>query len=314
MAVAHWDDVEPRRRAKGELDATWQAVGAAAGAVGIGINRVRVAPGRLPTPPHSHGASEEIFFVLAGSGLVWQDGDVHEVRPLDCVIFRADGFEHTFVAGPEGLEYLVFGTRHPTEFGWLPRSGAVRLGWPWVEGRVDDPWELEAAGPPLAYGEPVPRPPNILNVDEVELERFGSTTTAPLATHERSDLAGLHWEQIAPGRRGSVPHCHSEEEEAFVILAGDAVLELTPSPLRAERGAKPETVELRPGHVVCRPPGTGISHSFVAGATGVTMLIYGTRRPNDMAWYPRSRKLSWRGLGVIGRIEALAYDDGEPRE
>ena len=31
-----------------------------------------------------------------------------------------------------GVDYLVFGTRHPTDFGWLPRSGAVRLGWPWL--------------------------------------------------------------------------------------------------------------------------------------------------------------------------------------
>jgi hypothetical protein len=42
------------------------------------------------------------------------------------------------------------------------------------------------------------------------------------------------------------------------------------------------------------------------------MLVYGTRCANDMAWSPRSNKIQWRGLGVIGRIESLAYDDGEP--
>ena len=42
------------------------------------------------------------------------------------------------------------------------------------------------------------------------------------------------------------------------------------------------------------------------------MLVYGTRDPNDMCWYPRSNKISWRGLGVMGRIEALEYGDGEP--
>jgi len=41
------------------------------------------------------------------------------------------------------------------------------------------------------------------------------------------------------------------------------------------------------------------------------MLIYGTRRPNDMCWYPRSKKISWRGLGVIGRIEALEYAEAQ---
>ncbi len=202
MGLVHWDDVESRRRAKGDMDATWQRLGDAAGTVGVGLNRVRVAPGKLPTPPHSHGASEEVYYVLGGSGLAWQDEQVHEVRPRDCVIHLADRMEHTFVAGPEGLDYLAFGTRHPTELGWLPRSGAVRFGWPWVAGRTDDPWDVEAEQPPLAYGGPAPRPPNILNVDEVELERFRAITSAPLATRERSDQAGFHWERIDPGGTG----------------------------------------------------------------------------------------------------------------
>src|SRR3954465_11755272 len=128
------------------MEADWQPLGGAAGTRAVGANHVRVAPGKLPTPPHSHGASEELYFVLAGSGLAWQDGEVHEVRPLDCVIHRPNEMEHTFVAGPDGLEYLVFGTRHPTELGWLPRSRAIRFGWPWGEGRDDDPRDVAAPG------------------------------------------------------------------------------------------------------------------------------------------------------------------------
>jgi len=312
MGIAHWDDVERHRNAKGEMDATWQFLGRAAGTQGVGVNRVRVEPGKLPTPPHSHGASEELYFVLGGSGLAWQDEAVHEIRPGDCIIHTADTMEHTLVAGADGLEYLVFGTNHPTELGWLPRSRAVRFGWPWVEGRTDDPWDVEAQAEPLAIGEPAPRPANIVNAGEVELERWGSMTTAPLATRERSQQSGLHWEHVAAGRRGSPPHCHSEEEEVFVILEGAATLELWPSPVREARGARYEEMALRPGHVVARPPGSGISHSFLSGPDGVTMLIYGTRRPNDMCFYPRSSKIFWRGLGVIGRIESLEYDDGEP--
>jgi len=309
VTVAHWDEVEGSRRSRGEMDATWQRLGDAAGTRGVGVNRVRVEPGRLPTPPHSHGASEELYFVLAGSGLAWQDGEVHEVRPLDCVIHRPDEMEHTFVAGPDGLEFLVFGTRHPTELGWLPRSRAIRLGWPWVEGRDDDPWDVEATAEPLAYGEPAPRPPNIVNVDEVELETVRHQTCAYLTPDKATRLAGLGWEKLAAGHRGSVPHCHSAEEEVFVILEGTATLELWPPP---EGGV--EETPLRPGHVVARPPGTRVSHSFRAGPEGVTMLVYGTRDPNDMCWYPRSRKIFWRGLGVLGRIETLDYFDGEPVE
>jgi uncharacterized cupin superfamily protein len=309
VGVAHWDEVETHRRAKGEMAATWQWLGNAAETRGVGLNRVRVEQGKLPTPPHSHGASEEIYFVLAGSGLAWQDGEVHEVRRLDCVIHRPDEMEHTFVAGPDGLEYLVFGTRHPTELGWLPRSRAIRLGWPWVEGRDDDPWDVEATVEPLAVDEPAPRPPNIVNVDEVEHELFRDHgDTAPLATRERSALAGLHWEQLGAGHRGSVPHCHSAEEEIFVILDGTATLELW------QREGGVEETSLRAGHVVARPPGTRVSHSFRAGPDGVTMLIYGTRDPNDVCWYPRSNKIFWRGVGVIGRIERLDYFDGEPIE
>ena len=110
-----------------------------------------------------------------------------------------------------------------------------------------------------------------------------------------------------------MPHCHSEEEEVFVILDGDAALELWPSPVSLARGtAAREDIPIRAGHVVARPPGTRVGHAFRAGPNGVTMLIYGTRRPNDMCWYPRSNKIFWRGLGVIGRIESLEYGDGEP--
>ena len=191
------------------------------------------------------------------------------------------------------------------------RSGS---GGRWVEGRVDDPWEREAEGLPLSHGEPAERPPNILNIDEVELEEHrGRFVTAPLATRERSDQAGFHWERLDPGVRGSVPHCHSEEEEIFVILEGEGTLHLWPSPSFASgTGAEKEEIPIRAGHVVARPPATRVSHWFRAGPNGLTMLIYGTRKPNDMCWYPRSNKIAWRGLGVIGRIEVLEYDDGEP--
>jgi uncharacterized cupin superfamily protein len=228
---------------------------------------------------------------------------------------RAKGeMEHTFVAGSDGLEFLVFGTRHPTELGWLPRSRAIRLGRPWVEGRDDDPWEVEATVAPLAVGEPAPRPANIVNVDEVELESEGSQTYAYFTPDDKTRLAGLGWEKLPAGRRGCVPHCHSAEEEVFVILEGTATLELWPSPRLVSHGASNEQVPLWAGHLVARPPGTRVSHSFRAGPDGVTMLVYGTRDSNDMCFYPRSNKIAWRGLGVIGRVDHLEYDDGEPLE
>jgi uncharacterized cupin superfamily protein len=308
--IAHWDEVGWQRRERGEMGADWQRLGDAAGTQGVGVNRVRVDPGRLSTPPHSHGASEELVFVLAGSGLSWQDEAVYEVGPGDCIVHLADHEEHTLRGGPDGLEVIVYGTRHPTELGWLPRSRAIRLGWPWVEGRTDDPWDVEAQHDALEFGEPSPRPQNIVHLDDV---RGGEGEAwKELADSGGSIRTGLSWLRLDPGRLGAPPHCHSAEEEVFVILEGEGTLELWPAPRAARRGSQREDVAVRPGHVVARPPGTGIGHAFRAGDGGMTMLVYGTREPNDIAYYPRSNKINWRGIGVIGRVEHLDYWDGEP--
>ncbi len=47
------------------------------------------------------------------------------------------------------------------------------------------------------------------------------------------------------------------------------------------------------------------------GTGGLSVLAYGQRDPRDMTYYPRSNKISFRGVGVIGRIEHLDYWDGE---
>ena len=71
-----------------------------------------------------------------------------------------------------------------------------------------------------------------------------------------------------------------------MILDGSATLELWPSPVAETGGARPRGHQIRPGHVVARPPGSGVGHAFRAGPEGVTMLIYGTRKPTT---WPGSR-------------------------
>lgn len=64
--------------------------------------------------------------------------------------------------------------------------------------------------------------------------------------------------------------------------------------------------------MISRPAGTRISHCLRTGDNTLTYLAYGTREPNDMCWYPRSNKVFFRGIGLIARLEALDYSDGEP--
>ncbi len=310
MSIAHWDEVEKRRNAKGPMDATWSRLGDAAGTKGVGVSRIEIAPDKLATPPHSHGASEEIYYVLGGSGLAWQDEEVCEVGAGDCIVQLADHFEHTLRGGADGLDVLVFGTRHPTEIGWLPRSNAIRIGYPWVEGRVDDPWDVEEQVGDLEFAAPGPRPANVVAADEVEGRHGGRAKS--LGAAAGAEHSGLNLLRLDEGDRGAPPHCHSVEEEVFVVLEGQATLELFPSPGPAKLGVEHETHELRAGHVVARPAGTRISHMFRGGPGGTTMLAYGTKDPNDLTYYPRSNKIAFRGLGLIGRLEPLDYDDGEP--
>jgi uncharacterized cupin superfamily protein len=106
--------------------------------------------------------------------------------------------------------------------------------------------------------------------------------------------------RIAPGARGAPHHCHSTEEELFVVLEGAGELRLGD-----------ERHPVRRGSVVARPPGTGVAHSFHAGDGGLELLGWGTRQPGDIAYYPDSSKVYLRGIGVIGRLEPADYWDGE---
>jgi uncharacterized cupin superfamily protein len=274
------------------MAATWQRLGDAVGCTTVGVNRVRIEPGRLSTPPHSHSASEELVFVLGGSGLSWQDEQVYELRPGDCIVHLADHEEHTLHGGPDGLEVLICGTRHPTELGWLPRSKAIRLGWPWVEGRTDDPWEIEAEAPPLELGDPAPRPTNIVNVDDAEplaLAKGDSELEIRyLAREAGASRTGMRHYTIAAGKLDGEPHCHASEVEFFLVLDGDGAV------LLGE-----DEIPLRPGSFVGRPPGTGVAHAFRGP---LTLITYGTNEPGEVCYYPRSGKLKF--WGVDAQIDA----------
>ncbi len=69
---------------------------------------------------------------------------------------------------------------------------------------------------------------------------------------------------------------------------------------------------VRAGSVVARPAGTAVAHALRAGEQGMAVLMYGTRDPNDICYYPRSGKVYLTGLRLIARLgDSLDYWDGE---
>ena len=313
VGIAHWDDVPKRRNERGQMAATWSNLGGAAGTHRCGVQRLEMAPGEMPTPAHVHGEAEEIFYVLAGSGLTWMDENTYEIHAGDCVVYKNFHEAHTIRAGTDGLDVLAFGGREYTPVGELPRGGSMWTVTGWAKVHDSHPWDRE---PPLEWPEPEPeRVPTIVNVADVEPDVRGGRRRRDLARAGGSRWTGLRHIECDSGVLSGPPHAHSAEEEIFVVLDGEATLELTPSPRGAgEFGDEPETHDVRRGSVVARPPGTGVAHTFRAGANGLTLLAWGTREPNDICWYPRSQKIFWRGVGVVGRIETLDYWEGEELE
>ena len=212
------------------------------------------------------------------------------------------------VHGDSGLDVIAFGPREYLGSGELPRGRTMWSITGFIEVQKGHPWDRE---PKLEWPEPeVARPATIVNVQDVEAQVRGGRRRRDLAGAAGSRWTGLKHIETDAGTLSGPPHVHSAEEEIFVVLEGDGTLELTPAGL----GAEPEAQPVRKGSVVARPPGTGVAHAFRAGKSGMALIAWGAREPNDICWYPRSRKIYWRGVDVVGRIEQLDYWDGEELE
>jgi uncharacterized cupin superfamily protein len=286
--VAHWDDVEPYRRETGHLAGDWYDLGRAAGCVSVGLKRIRVDPGKWSTPAHAEGAEEEIFFVLGGSGLSWQDGEAFEVGKGDVLVHLPEKHAHTLRAGAEGLDVLAYGQRKTQGNTVLPRAEVAWMHPSWVDVGGPHPWEREAAIGEPEVGEVSPRPGRIANIDQgIRWELDTGAVDLNLGDVVGSVETGLSHMTIPPGAEGYPPHCHGAEEELFVVLEGSGTVTLGD-----------ESAEVRRGSVVSRPAGTRVAHSFLAGDEGLVYLAYGTREPNDVVYYPRTDEIRFRGVGV----------------
>jgi uncharacterized cupin superfamily protein len=312
--ISHWDDVRTWRGERGHIAGTWRSLTGDRSRA-AGVKRIEVDPGRWSTPLHLEGAEEEIFYVLAGSGVSvqWEGEETvgYEVRAGDCLVHRPLENAHTLCAGEDGLDVLAFGERTLAPgITWLPRAGVAWLGETWapVGAEDDHPWTREAAAGPPEFRLVPERPSNVVAAGDVEeVERDGPTVGRRIRDLGRaagSKQTGLRRSEVLPGKLNAPPHCHSAEEEIFVVLAGDGEV------LLWESGGVVEH-PVRAGAVVVRPAGSGVAHAFRGGAGGLTLLMYGTRAPNDICFYPRSGKVLLSGVGVVGRLDPLDYWEGE---
>ena len=263
-----------------------------------------------------HGADEEIFFVLAGSGLSWQDGETYEVRRRRLPRPPRRSARRTRSrGGDDGLEVLAYGRRTADRRrATCPKVGIYWL-WPsWAEvGRGAR--TRSTASRELEWPEPLAA----ARLDRQPRRRRGRVRRPLEARSAQAAGATQSGPQLGrrcpPNEEGAPPHCHSAEEELFVVLDGEGTLELWRGP-QPRRAAPDRAAGDAPGPPRTRRlPARGHRASrtaFRAGEAGLTYLAYGTREPNDICYYPRSNKVFFRGLGLIARLEPLEYSDGEP--
>ena len=305
--VGHWDDAPPERIDRGPLQGTRHRLGPVAGCARLGLSRYVLKAGERAMPVHVHADEEELFVVLGGEGLSWQDGRVHPVRAGDVILHRAGAEAHTIVGAGDGLDVLAFASGSDTGLTWLPRAQAFWAGPHWIPPGGPSPFEAEASAGPLELPEPEAadaRPPTIGRFEDMPEKPFGQGDVRALRHVVGKALgmvrSGMQETRVEPGKHSSPPHHHSSVEELFVVLGGDGVCVLDG-----------EEHPVRRGSVVGRPPATRVAHTFRAGADGLWMLAYSDQARGDMCFYPRSQMVGLLGLQAYFRIEPVDYWDAE---
>ena len=248
MTVARPDDAERRPLSAG----AWaRDLGAAAGAVAVGLRVVEVEAGARA---ELDGSGEAIVHVRSGSGRASAGDEAHVIAAGDTVVRHAGAPPLALVGGDGGLEALAF-----AEYG-EPPDEPPRRGLGFV--RLEDA--------PL---------------DEDDRGEF-AWSERDVARGAGSVRAGLRHAWLPAGRMSTPPHWHSHEHELFHVLGGDGTLLLFDNDAKLV-----EQRLLRAGDLVSRPANSLVAHTLQAGEEGMTVLAYGTRNRDEIVFYPRSRKL-----------------------
>lgn len=122
----------------------------------LGINRMRLPPGRTTCPFHYHLREDEAFFVLSGRGVLRYGDEIRELREGDCVSCPAGTQVAHQIANPfdQDLIYLAIGPFDLHEVCVYPDSNKVVVRGITQRGRIEA----------MEYFEEEPEPPKIFEL------------------------------------------------------------------------------------------------------------------------------------------------------
>lgn len=94
------------------------------GCASTGFSLHQLKPDQNQGFAHRHVDAEEVYVVIAGSGRVMLDDETVELARLDALRL-APPITRRFEAGPDGLEFLVFGPHHEKDGEIVPGDAAA---------------------------------------------------------------------------------------------------------------------------------------------------------------------------------------------
>ncbi len=129
--VVHVDAVEEQEQTFGRWGGFFRVLTPTMRPAGgkLGVNHVRVPPGRALTPFHTHALEDEVFYVLSGRGVLRYGDEMYALAEGDCVSCPAGTGTAHQIANPydDDLVYLAIGNREAHEVCTYPDSGKVMV-------------------------------------------------------------------------------------------------------------------------------------------------------------------------------------------
>lgn len=123
---------------------------------------------------------------------------------------------------------------------------------------------------------------NISNIDNIPKEyMYDPDFQSKLKTVLIGDTIGceklyVNIDFVKPGGESTKYHSHSQQEEFFLIMSGNAILRLNG-----------QEISIKTGDVISKPAGKDIAHQFINNSSEILQILdIGTREKNDIITYP----------------------------
>ena len=239
--ITHWDDVEPSRRERGHIAASWQSL-TGANSITTGVQRISVDPGggrprciSRARRRRSSTCSRAVGSRCSGTAKARRRSRSGRATASSTsrssTRTRSARATTASSSSPSGSATMPANTL-------LPRAGVSWLGSTWVlQGAPEDhPWTREAAvgpsnlggarGAAAAHRQRRRRAPTAAG----DGRRDRASAVRGLGDAAGSERVGLSHYVVQPGMLMNPPHVHSAEEEIFVVLEGSGTVMLYPSP------------------------------------------------------------------------------------